>query len=391
MTIWILLLAVVIGLIAGVVRRGDFRTILSARVYHPEFLASSIVCAFVVSATDIDADGVIAFVALLGAFAFTLVNLHLVGMVVISVGLALNLFVFILNFATPVRPNALVEAEIVTAEGLERGVRSIPGHMELANNDSVLDFLGDTFPIRLGGNVVSIGDLIFLVGLANVTGNLMLGNQRRRYAYDQFWQDGESAGTALGGEAAEIPIELDLETPEPAGVYSEPTTEYAGQATAYSVNQATEYSEPGTGYGGEAGEYPDPATGDPGAAGEYPDPATVYPDAAGEYSDPATVYPDAAGEYSDPATVYPDAAGEYSDPATGDPGAAGEYSESETGYSAPATVYPESYDEYYESPTVYPQSAPTVPQPQQPEEPEEPDDTKNPEDPWSEPPWNPTT
>ncbi|MCY4494893.1 MAG: DUF5317 family protein [Acidimicrobiaceae bacterium] len=390
MTIWILLLAVVIGLIAGVVRGGDFRTILSARIYHPEFLASSIVCAFVVSATDIDSGGVIAFVALLGAFAFTLVNLHLVGMVVISVGLALNLFVFILNFATPVRPNALVEAEIVTAEGLERGVRSMPGHMELADNDSVLDFLGDTFPIRLGGNVVSIGDLIFLVGLANVTGNLMLGNQRRRYAYDQFWQADESAGTALGGEAAEIPIELDLETPEPAGVHSEPTTEYSGQATAYFVDQATEYSESETGYGG--------------AAGEHPDPTTVYLDAAGEHPDPATGYPD-------PTTVYPGAAGQYPDPATGYPGAAGEYSDSEPGYSAPATVYPESYDEYSESPTVYPQSydeysesptvypqsVPTVPQPQQseepdePDEPEEPDETKNPEDPWSEPPWNPTT
>ena len=278
MTIWILLLAVVIGLIAGIVRRGDFPTILNTQIYHPEFLASSIVCAFVVSATDVDSDGVIAFVALVGAFAFTLMNLHLVGMVVISIGLALNLFVFILNFETPIRPNALVEAEIVTAEELERGV-SISGHVELADSDTVLEILGDTFPIRLGEKVVSIGDLILLVGLANVTGNLMLGNQRRRYTYGQFWETDESAETELEGEEAEIPIELDLETPELASVYSEQVSVYAD----------------------------------------------------------------------------------------------------------PATDYPESYDEYSESPTVYPQSAPTAPQPQQSEDPEDL------EDPWSEPPWNPTT
>ncbi len=268
MTIWILLLALVFGLIAGVVRRGDFPTILNTRIYHPEFLASSIVCAFVVSATDIDSDGVIAFVALLGAFAFTLMNLHLVGMVVVSIGLALNLFVFILNFETPVRPNALVEAEIVTAEELERGV-SISGHVELADSDTVLEILGDTFPIRLGEKVVSIGDLIFLVGLANVTGNLMLGNQRRRYTYGQFWQADESAEPDIEGEEVEIPIELDLETPEPASVYSDP-------ATAYS----------------------DPAT-------DYPESATVYPESDTSYGESTTVYPESYDDYAESPTVYP--------------------------------------------------------------------------------------
>lgn len=220
MTIWILILAVIIGLIAGVIRRGDFPTIFNTQIYHPEFLVSSAICAFFVSLTDIDSDGVIAFVALVGAFAFTIMNLHLVGMVILSIGLALNLFVFILNFETPVRLNALVEAQIVTAEELERGV-TISGHVEAADDDSVLDFLGDTFPIRWSEQVVSIGDLIFLVGLANVTGNLMLGNQRRRYTYSQFFQSDESIETELEDEEAENHIEVDLETPESPTVYPE--------------------------------------------------------------------------------------------------------------------------------------------------------------------------
>lgn len=268
MTIWILLLAVVVGLIAGVVRKGDFPTILDTQIYHPEFLVSSIICAFVVSATDVDSDGVIAFVALVGAFAFTLMNLHLVGMVVISIGLALNLFVFILNFETPVRPNALVEAEIITAQELEQGV-SISGHVELADSDTVLDILGDTFPVRLGEKVVSIGDLIFLVGLANVTGNLMLGNQRRRYTYGQFWQTDESTETGLGDEETEIPLELDLETPEQASVYPEQASVYADTATGYPESE-TGYAEPETGYA---------------------EPAPVYPEPYDDYSESPTVYP----------------------------------------------------------------------------------------------------
>ncbi|MDE0067148.1 MAG: DUF5317 family protein [Acidimicrobiaceae bacterium] len=232
MTIWILILAVIIGLVAGVVRRGEFPTILGTQIYHPEFLVSSAICAFFVSFTDIDSDGVIAFVALVGAFVFAIMNLHLVGMIVISIGLALNLFVFILNFETPVRPNALVEAEIVTAEELERGV-TISGHVELADDDSVLDFLGDTFPIRWGEKVVSIGDLIFLVGLANVTGNLMLGNQRRRYTYGQFFPDDEPAETDLEDGEAPGEIELDLDTPKSPTVYSESHNEHYESPTVY--------------------------------------------------------------------------------------------------------------------------------------------------------------
>ena len=240
MTFWILILAVIIGLIAGVIRRGDFPTILNTQIYHPEFLVSSVICAFFVSVTDIDSDGVIAFVALVGAFAFTIMNLHLVGMVILSIGLALNLFVFIINFETPVRPNALVEAQIVTAEELERGV-TISGHVEAADEDSVLDFLGDTFPIRWGEQVVSIGDLIFLVGLANVTGNLMLGNQRRRYTYGQFFQSDESVETEYEYEDEEAAnhIELDLETPESPTVYPESHDVYAESPTIYPESAPT--------------------------------------------------------------------------------------------------------------------------------------------------------
>lgn len=175
----ILALVVIIGVIAGLLRKGDLQSILKTRVYHPEFLVASILCALTVSITNIDTSGVIAFVALATAFVFTVMNLHLVGMIILSLGLALNLFVFILNFETPVRPNALVEAEIATAA--EIAEVELMGHLEIADGDTIFSSLGDTFPVRGLNVVVSIGDLIFLVGLANLTGNLMLGNQRHKY------------------------------------------------------------------------------------------------------------------------------------------------------------------------------------------------------------------
>lgn len=247
MTIFILLLAVILGLVAGVIRGGDFQAILKTRVYHPEFLASSAVCAFFISYTNVDSDGVIAFVALVGAFAFAIMNLHLVGMVILAIGLALNMFVFILNFETPVRPNALVEAEIVSAEELrEQGV-SISGHAEPADGDTVLGILGDTFPVRWHKQVLSIGDLIFLVGLANVTGNLMLGNQRRRYTYGEFFESAEFATTPLGDRVDHGDYDLDLDSPfddEEPSSFDDPDSELDSETQ----ESATIYTESPTVY-----------------------------------------------------------------------------------------------------------------------------------------------
>ncbi len=182
----ILALVVIIGVIVGIIRGGDIKSIRKARIYHPEFLVASILCALTVSITNIDTSGVIAFVALATALVFTVMNLHLVGMIILSAGLALNLFVFILNFETPVRPNALVEAEISTATELAEV--ELTGHLEIADGDTIFTSLGDTFPVRGVKVVLSIGDLILLVGLANLTGNLMLGNQRYKYG-EYFMSD----------------------------------------------------------------------------------------------------------------------------------------------------------------------------------------------------------
>ena len=54
------------------------------------------------------------------ALAFTFRNIRLAGMAVVSVGIIANLVPIVLNGATPVRPEALVEAGMVDAADIER-------------------------------------------------------------------------------------------------------------------------------------------------------------------------------------------------------------------------------------------------------------------------------
>jgi Family of unknown function (DUF5317) len=173
-----ILLALVAGLGVGALRRGRLRSLARTRVRHPEFLAVAIIGSLFVDATDAGPSGTIALVGLIGALAFAAVNLHLAGMAVVAVGITANLLPVALNGAMPVRPDALVEAEMVTADQLGRV--TLNGARELENDDTVLAVLGDTFPVRWTGQVVSVGDLIMMVGLADVVANLMLQRRKRR-------------------------------------------------------------------------------------------------------------------------------------------------------------------------------------------------------------------
>ena len=105
------------------------------------------------------------------ALAFAFRNIRLAGMAVVSVGIIANLVPIVLNGATPVRPEALVEAGMVDAADLDRVTLS--GPYELSDADTSLASLGDTIPLSFAKQVVSFGDLIILVGIADVLANLL--------------------------------------------------------------------------------------------------------------------------------------------------------------------------------------------------------------------------
>lgn len=127
--------------------------------------------------------GTVAVLSLLTLLAFTLANLHRVGMGVVAVGLGLNLVVIAANGAMPVRP-AAAERVGIDADALGGGRR-------LEAPDDRFTALGDVLPARPLHQVLSFGDLVIAAGTADVIVHLM----RRRRAH--------RAG--VGGENARRP------------------------------------------------------------------------------------------------------------------------------------------------------------------------------------------
>ncbi|MEZ5238471.1 MAG: DUF5317 family protein [Microthrixaceae bacterium] len=104
---------------------------------------------------------------------FAVLNLRTGGMVLVAVGFALNLLVTVLNWGMPVSTSALTSSGI--AQDPEAAANlALSGGREVADG-ALLGFLGDVIPLPWG-QVVSIGDIIWLVGLALVTASVL-----RRY------------------------------------------------------------------------------------------------------------------------------------------------------------------------------------------------------------------
>jgi len=172
-----LVLAVIIGFAAGLIRRGRLRSILGVRIASLPLLALAIGIGFATDQFDLPQPGWWAFAGLVAALIFTIRNLMIVGMAVIGVGIIVNLVPIVLNGATPVRAEALVEAGMVETGDLDRVV--VSGARAIADEDTRLGWLGDTIPIAVADQVVSFGDLIMLIGVANTIANLMLRRRRR--------------------------------------------------------------------------------------------------------------------------------------------------------------------------------------------------------------------
>jgi hypothetical protein len=128
-------------------------------------------------------DGAVAVVTViagLGALVgFTSRNLHMAGMGVLTVGLGLNLVAIVVNLGMPVRPDSLVAAGVVdAAEDIDDIDDSLSGYRHVERPGERLPVLGDVIPVPFGTTVVSFGDIIIAVGVADVVAHLV--RRRRR-------------------------------------------------------------------------------------------------------------------------------------------------------------------------------------------------------------------
>lgn len=129
---------------------------------------------------------------------FAVLNVRTGGMVLVIAGVGLNLLVTLLNWGMPVSASALVASGIVADDGALDSVR-LSGGREVADG-ALLGFLGDTIPLPWG-QVISLGDLLWLVGLALVTASVMRRYEVRPRARPRRRTYGESLSALDRGPA----------------------------------------------------------------------------------------------------------------------------------------------------------------------------------------------
>jgi hypothetical protein len=113
-------------------------------------------------------------IAVLAAFAGA--NRNVTGIAVVGVGLVLNLAAVVLDNGMPVRGEALVAADIVEPGHVADHDIRAPRHLE--TDADAFGWLGAVVPVPGLRQVVSFGDLIVLVGLADAARDL--GRRRSR-------------------------------------------------------------------------------------------------------------------------------------------------------------------------------------------------------------------
>ncbi|MEY2453500.1 MAG: hypothetical protein QOD92_3074 [Acidimicrobiaceae bacterium] len=128
---------------------------------------------------------VLAVASLAVLVAFSVANLHLTGMGVMTIGLGVNLFAIMANGGMPVSARALVVADVVPA--IDVANVELRGARHLERPADSIRVLGDIIP--MGHQVVSFGDLIIAVATADVIVHLVRRQRRRQVSINSISPD----------------------------------------------------------------------------------------------------------------------------------------------------------------------------------------------------------
>ncbi len=230
----LLVLAVVLGLIAGLARPSLGARSARVRIGYLPLLVLGAGASAVSRIVPDHLATVAMGVSLAVLLGFVLGNAHVTGVLVIGLGLMLNLVGLVVNNGIPVRPDALVRAGVVERSELPTTRVSAPRHLETPTDRAAV--LGDVVPIPFASTVLSFGDLIVVLGAADAVRELARRRQRTwstvdRVDYDSTmmqlravhdWGTAPSAAPVSGSQYSE---KLDLRTPVTIDLTSPSRTE----------------------------------------------------------------------------------------------------------------------------------------------------------------------
>lgn len=164
-----------LGCLIGRLRGGSWSGVTSARINGTGWLVLGITTILVLNI--IGPAFPIAW-ALLGAVSFIVFgfkNLQITGMIVMMIGLLMNAAPIVANGAMPVSDLALQSVGQID----ENGVAEITGLRESTSTATGFAAFGDVIPVPIVNTVVSLGDLVMLIALADISANLFLRARRR--------------------------------------------------------------------------------------------------------------------------------------------------------------------------------------------------------------------
>ena len=171
------LVAVAAGLLIGVLTGGRLRHLGDRDFSLLPLLVSGVALQAVGSQVPSGLGLFMLLVSYMLLLAFAAANASLVGMWLVALGIGLNFVVIAANGGMPVRPSALVAAGI--AEPGEFRYVELGAKRHLERPSDRLTAIADAYPLRPLGEVLSFGDIVLNVGVANVVVHLLRPQQAR--------------------------------------------------------------------------------------------------------------------------------------------------------------------------------------------------------------------
>ena len=166
----LLLIAVAVGGVAGLLRPALGRHAARPQVVRIGWLAVGAA----LNAASVLASGDLATLALAGSLTallwFAAGNRAITGVAVIGVGLLLHLVALGVHGGMPVRAEALVRAGVVDSVDDAAAALDPPHRLETSRDP--LPILGDVIPLAATQEVLSFGDLVVVLGVADAVRDL---------------------------------------------------------------------------------------------------------------------------------------------------------------------------------------------------------------------------